>query len=145
MGHKVIFLEKANELGGQFQLASHIPGKSEFKETIRFCQNELPYLGVEIRLNTPATLGLLAELNPDAVIFATGVKPREAKIAGLENLPSGNYTDYLTGKFKPGKKVAVIGGGGIGVDVAHKLTEDHDPTFESYDKKYNIHSLDASF
>ncbi|MBP6740902.1 MAG: FAD-dependent oxidoreductase [Leptospiraceae bacterium] len=141
LGHKVILLEKAKELGGQFQLASHIPGKSEFKETIRFFQNELPALGVEIRFNTPATLELLEELNPDAVIFATGVKPREAKIPGLENLPTGNYTDYLTGKFKPGIKVAVIGGGGIGVDVAHKLTEDHDPTFESYDKKYNINSF----
>ena len=141
LGHKVILLEKASELGGQFQLASHIPGKSEFKETIRYFQNELPYLGVEIQFNTVATLELLEELNPDAVIFATGVKPREAKIAGLENLPTGNYTDYLTGKFKPGKKVAVIGGGGIGVDVAHKLTEDHDPTFESYDKKYNINSF----
>ncbi|MBK6606896.1 MAG: FAD-dependent oxidoreductase [Leptospiraceae bacterium] len=141
LGHKVILLEKASELGGQFQLASHIPGKSEFKETIRFFQNELPYLGVEIRLNTQANLGLLEELNPDAVVFATGVKPREAKIPGLENLPTGNYTDYLTGKFKPGKKVAIIGGGGIGVDVAHKLTEEHDPTFESYDKKYNINSF----
>ena len=56
---------------------------------------------MEIRFNTPATLELLEELNPDAVIFATGVKPREAKIPGLENLPTGNYTYYLTGKFKP--------------------------------------------
>ena len=140
LGHKVILLEKSDKLGGQFQLASHIPGKTEFKETIRFFSNELPALGVDLRLNTTATIELLEELNPDAVIFASGVKPREFSLPGLENLPSGNYTDYLTGKFKPGKKVAVIGGGGIGVDVAHKLTEDHDPTFESYDKKYNISS-----
>ena len=141
LGHKVILLEKGSQIGGQFQLASHIPGKSEFKETIRFFLNELPALGVEIRLNTEATLQLLEEINPDVVIFATGVKPREFSLPGLENLPSGNYTDYLTGKFIPGNKVAVIGGGGIGVDVAHKLTEDHDPTFESYDKKYNISSF----
>ncbi|HMX34629.1 MAG TPA: FAD-dependent oxidoreductase [Leptospiraceae bacterium] len=140
LGHKVILLEKGSELGGQFQLASHIPGKSEFKETIRYFKNELPALGVEIRYNTNADLKLIEEINPDAIIFATGVKPREVEIKGLENLPHGNYTEYLTGKFVPGKKVAVIGGGGIGVDVAHKLTEETDPTFESYDEKYNIQS-----
>ncbi|MCE9499188.1 MAG: NADPH-dependent 2,4-dienoyl-CoA reductase, partial [Leptospira sp.] len=139
-GHKVILIEKAKEIGGQFQLASNIPGKSEFKETIRYFMNELPALGVEMRLDTNCDIGMLEEINPDAIIFATGVKPREFTLEGIENLPTGNYTDYLTGKFKPGKKVAVIGGGGIGVDVAHKLTEENDPTFESYEKKYNINS-----
>ncbi|EOQ97619.1 pyridine nucleotide-disulfide oxidoreductase [Leptospira wolbachii serovar Codice str. CDC] len=141
LGHKVILIEKANVLGGQFQLASHIPGKSEFKETIRYFSNELPALGVEIRLNTTATLTLLETENPDVTIFASGVKPREFSLKGLENLPSGNYTEYLTGKFQPGKRVAVIGGGGIGVDVAHRLTEEEDPTLASYDKKYNISSF----
>ncbi|PJZ27492.1 NADPH-dependent 2,4-dienoyl-CoA reductase [Leptospira hartskeerlii] len=139
-GHEVILLEKADQLGGQFQLASNIPGKSEFKETIRYFRNELPALGVDIRLNTNCDLKLLEELNPDAIIFATGVKPREFTLPGIHNLPVGNYTEYLTGKFKAGKKVAVIGGGGIGVDVAHKLTEEHDPNIESYSKKYNIDS-----
>lgn len=141
LGHKVTLIEKANVLGGQFQLASHIPGKSEFKETIRFFSNELPALGVDIRLNTTATLTLLETENPDVTIFASGVKPREFALKGLENLPSGNYSEYLTGKFQPGKRVAVIGGGGIGVDVAHRLTEEEDPTLASYDKKYNISSF----
>ncbi|TGK87723.1 FAD-dependent oxidoreductase [Leptospira noumeaensis] len=141
LGHKVTLVEKANVLGGQFQLASNIPGKSEFKETIRYFSNELPALGVDIRLNTDATLTLLETENPDVTIFASGVKPREFSLKGLENLPSGNYTEYLTGKFKPGKRVAVIGGGGIGVDVAHRLTEEEDPTLISYDKKYNISSF----
>ncbi|TGK08277.1 NADPH-dependent 2,4-dienoyl-CoA reductase [Leptospira selangorensis] len=140
LGHEVILLEKSEQLGGQFQLASNIPGKSEFKETIRYFKNELPALGVDIRLNTNCDLKLLEELNPDAIIFATGVKPREFTLPGMNNLPVGNYTDYLTGKFKAGKKVAVIGGGGIGVDVAHKLTEENDPDLESYSKKYNIDS-----
>lgn len=140
LGHEVILLEKADQLGGQFQLASNIPGKSEFKETIRYFKNELPALGVDIRLNTNCDLKLLEELDPDAIIFATGVKPREFTLPGIHNLPAGNYTDYLTGKFKAGKKVAVIGGGGIGVDVAHKLTEENDPNLESYSKKYNIDS-----
>ncbi|WCL48481.1 oxidoreductase [Leptospira sp. GIMC2001] len=140
LGHNVVVLEKANSLGGQFHLASHIPGKSEFKETMRYFENELAALGVTIRTNTVANLELLEDMNPDVVIFATGVIPREFSLTGLENLPYGNYTDYLTGKFIPGKKVAVIGGGGIGVDVAHKLTEDSDPSYESYDHKYNISS-----
>ncbi|MEI7011469.1 FAD-dependent oxidoreductase [Leptospira licerasiae] len=140
LGHKVILLEKADQLGGQFLLASNIPGKSEFKETIRYFKNELPALGVDIRLNTNCDLKLLEELDPDSIIFATGVKPREFTLPGINTLPVGNYTEYLTGKFKPGKKVAVIGGGGIGVDVAHKLTEENDPDLESYSKKYNIDS-----
>ncbi|RHX88816.1 FAD-dependent oxidoreductase [Leptospira stimsonii] len=140
LGHKVILMEKSDQLGGQFNLASNIPGKSEFKETIRYFKNELTALGVEIRLNTNCDLKLLNEIDADTIIFATGVKPREFDLPGIELLPHGNYTDYLTGKFLPGKKVAVIGGGGIGVDVAHKLTEDHDPTLESYSKKYNINS-----
>ncbi|MBM9502337.1 NADPH-dependent 2,4-dienoyl-CoA reductase [Leptospira sp. 201903071] len=140
LGHKVILIEKSNELGGQFNLASNIPGKSEFKETIRYFKNELSALGVEIRLNTNCDLELLNEIDPDTIVFATGVKPREFDLPGIDLLPTGNYTDYLKGKFKPGNKVAVIGGGGIGVDVAHKLTEENDPTLESYSKKYNIDS-----
>ncbi len=139
-GHTVILIEKSSQLGGQFQLASHIPGKSEFKETIRYFQNELPALGVEIRLNTNCDMKLLEELNPDTIIFATGVKPRDFDLPGLENIPSANYVEYLSGNFKVGNKVAIIGGGGIGVDVAHKLTEETDPTMESYSLKYNIDS-----
>ncbi|MEM7181169.1 MAG: FAD-dependent oxidoreductase [Spirochaetota bacterium] len=140
LGHSVTLYEKASELGGQFQLASHIPGKSEFKETIRYFTHELAALGVDLKLNTACSLELLEEIRPDTVIFATGVKAREISLEGMEKLPVGTYTDYLTGEFQPGKKVAVIGGGGIGVDVAHKLTEGKDPTFESYNKKYNIQS-----
>lgn len=141
LGHEVILLEKSDQIGGQFLLASNIPGKSEFKETLRYFRNELPALGVDIRLNTNCDLKLLEELAPDAIIFATGVTPRKFSLPGIDTLPAGNYTEYLTGKFKAGKKVAVIGGGGIGIDVAHKLTEEKDPSFESYSKKYNIDSF----
>jgi len=140
LGHEVILFEKTNSLGGQFRIASTIPGKSEFKETIRYFENELKALGVKMRFNTECTIEILKETNPDRIIFATGVIPRSFQLPGMENLPVGTYVDYLSGKFVPGKKVAVIGGGGIGVDVAHKLTEDQDPTFLSYDEKYNIHS-----
>ncbi len=141
LGHRVTLLEKSSSLGGQFQIAAEIPGKSEFKETIRYFENELPALGVEILLHTEGTSKLLESLNADQVIFATGVTPRKFQIPGMDLLPIGTYVDYLSRKFIPGKRVAVIGGGGIGVDVAHKLTEDHDPTFASYDEKYNIKSF----
>ncbi len=140
LGHNVVLIEKSDSIGGQLKIAAEIPGKSEFKETIRYFQNELAELGVDIRLNTTCDKDLLDSINPDAIIFATGVKPRNFQIKGLDSIPNGNYVDYITGKFKPGKKVAVIGGGGIGVDVAHKLTEEHDPTLSSYYNRYNIDS-----
>ena len=144
LGHNVILFEKSASLGGQLNLAASIPGKFEFRETIRYFKNELDALGVDVRLNTSCDPQKLQELDADAVIFATGVRPRDFNIPGLENLHVGNYVDYLTGKFKPGKNVAVIGGGGIGCDVAHKLTEEHDPTLESYYKRYNVESYTAA-
>lgn len=141
LGHNVTLFEKRDQIGGQFQLASHIPGKSEFNETIRFFQNELKSIGVKTLLNTEAKLDNIQSENADVVIFASGVIPRGFQIKGLDLIPHGSYADYLTGKFIPGKQVAVIGGGGIGVDVAHRLTEEHDPTLESYQRKYNISSF----
>lgn len=140
LGHRVILLEKGTELGGQLNMAAVIPGKFEFKETIRYYKNELSAQEVEVRLNTTCTMELLEEINPDAVIFATGVKPRGFKIPGLEKKKVGTYTDFLTGKFQPGDTVAIIGGGGIACDSAHKLIEDRDPTIDDYFHKYNVSS-----
>ncbi|PJZ55002.1 FAD-dependent oxidoreductase [Leptospira adleri] len=137
-GHKVTVLEASDKIGGQLNLAAQIPGKSEFFETIRYFKNELKTLGVEIQFGHQATLDSIIALKPDAVIFATGVKPREFSLPGIEKKKTASYADYLSGKFIPGKKVAVIGGGGIGCDVAHKLTEEEAPTIDSYFHKYNV-------
>ncbi|MBM9501737.1 FAD-dependent oxidoreductase [Leptospira sp. 201903071] len=137
-GHKVTVLEASDKIGGQLNLAAQIPGKSEFFETIRYFKNELKMLGVEIQFGHKATLDSILALKPDAVIFATGVKPREFSLPGIEKKKTASYADYLSGKFTPGKKVAVIGGGGIGCDVAHKLTEEEAPTIDSYFHKYNV-------
>ncbi|TGM59904.1 FAD-dependent oxidoreductase [Leptospira adleri] len=137
-GHKVTVLEASDKIGGQLNLAAQIPGKSEFFETIRYFKNELKTLGVEIQFGHQATLDSILALKPDAVIFATGVKPREFSLPGIEKKKTASYADYLSGKFIPGKKVAVIGGGGIGCDVAHKLTEEEVPTIDSYFHKYNV-------
>lgn len=83
-GHEVILLEASGKLGGQLNLAAAIPGKFEFFETIRYFKNELPRLKVDIRLGTKADLKMLDDLKPDAVIFATGVLPRNPNLPGLE-------------------------------------------------------------
>lgn len=83
-GHKVTVLEATDKIGGQLNLAAQIPGKSEFLETIRYFKNELKNLGVEIQLGHHATLDSIYALKPDAVIFATGVKPREFHLPGIE-------------------------------------------------------------
>ncbi|MGJ4750960.1 FAD-dependent oxidoreductase [Leptospira kmetyi] len=141
-GHKVTVLEATDKIGGQLNLAAQIPGKSEFFETIRYFKNELKNLGVDIQFGHQATLASILSLKPDAVIFATGVKPREFSLPGIEKKKTASYADYLSGKFKPGNndKVAIIGGGGIGCDVAHKLTEEDAPTIDSYFHRYNVTS-----
>ncbi len=140
LGHSVTLIEKGERLGGQFLLASEIPGKSEFLETLRYFRTELKRLGVNVILQRNADIHLLKELNPDAIILAAGVVPRTFSLPGMDKIPTGTYTDYLTGKFKPGKKTAVIGGGGIGVDVAHKLVSEKNRDIDSYYKRYNISS-----
>lgn len=139
-GHKVTVLEATDRIGGQLNLAAQVPGKSEFFETIRYFKNELKNLGVEIQFGHQATLDSILALKPDAVIFATGVKPREFSLPGMEKKKTASYADYLSGKFKPGNRVAIIGGGGIGCDVAHKLTEEESPTIDSYFHRYNVKS-----
>lgn len=138
LGHDVTILERSNKLGGQLNMAASIPGKFEFKETIRYFEHELKALGVNIKLNSNCTLETLESMNPDAVIFATGVRPRDFKLPGIEKKKVGSYVEYLNGQFIPGEKIAIIGGGGIGCDSAHKLLEDHDPTIDEYFSKYNV-------
>jgi 2,4-dienoyl-CoA reductase (NADPH2) len=140
LGHKVILIEAGKKLGGQLQMAATVPGKFEFYETIRYYSHELKALNVDIRVNTFCTTEMLEQINPDAVIFATGVRPRDVKIPGLEKKNHASYVDFLTGKFTPGKNVVIIGGGGIACDSAHKILEGHDPSIEDYFTKYNVKS-----
>jgi len=123
-GDKVVLFEKAAELGGQFRLAMQIPGKEEFSEALRYFRRRLEILGVDVRLNTEATAGDLAGF--DEVVIATGVEPRMPAIPGIDHAKVVSYADLLNGTVTAGLRVAVIGAGGIGVDVAHFLT--HDPT-----------------
>jgi 2,4-dienoyl-CoA reductase (NADPH2) len=123
-GDAVTLFEKGAELGGQFRLAMQIPGKEEFAEALRYYRRQLEIHGVDVRLNTAADPEALTGF--DEVVVATGVVPRVPAIPGIDHPKVVLYSDVLDGRVEVGKRVAVIGAGGIGVDVAHYLT--HDPT-----------------
>jgi 2,4-dienoyl-CoA reductase (NADPH2) len=130
-GHRVDLIERNDRIGGQFRLAMQIPGKEEFRETIRYFANRIDETGVNLLLDTEADLEQLKEY--DEVILATGVEPRKVTIDGLEG--SDKVIDYQTlirDKTDVGNKVAIIGAGGIGVDVASMLTEPQEHNLDDW-------------
>lgn len=122
-GFAVTLFEKSAELGGQFRLAMAVPGKEDFADTLRYYTRRLDVLGVDVRLGTEADDAALAAY--DEVIVASGVVPRLPAIPGIDHPSVVSYADVLAGRVVPGRRVAVIGAGGIGVDVSVWLT--HDP------------------
>ncbi|MDF1684955.1 MAG: NADPH-dependent 2,4-dienoyl-CoA reductase [Legionellaceae bacterium] len=121
-GHDVTLFEKSDSLGGQFNFAMRIPGKEEFKHTIDYFTGQLEKYEVEIKLNTEVTPAGLHDF--DEVILATGVTPRMPSIPGIEHSSVMTYAELLQNIDKAGKRVAVIGAGGIGFDVAEALMHD---------------------
>lgn len=130
-GHFITLFEKSDTLGGQFNLAKHIPGKEEFQHTLNYFTHQLEKYQVDIRLNTDANLELLHDF--DEVVLATGVNPRIPDIDGIEHEKVMTYIDVILQRKVPGKRVAVLGAGGIGFDIAEWLThekqEQHLPQF----------------
>jgi 2,4-dienoyl-CoA reductase (NADPH2) len=120
-GHAVTLFDTAGEIGGQFNLAKRIPGKEEFSETLRYFGHRLADAGVEQRLGTRATLESLRGF--DAVVLATGIVPRTLAIPGADRANVLSYIDVLTARRPVGKRVAIVGAGGIGFDVAEFLTQ----------------------
>ena len=114
--------EKSGSIGGQFRLAMQVPGKEDFRETLRYYTRRLEVLGVEVRLGTEATAADLAAY--DEVVVATGVEPRIPELPGIDHPKVVTYADVLSRRVVPGERVAVIGAGGIGVDVSHFLAHD---------------------
>lgn len=121
-GHHVTLFEKDEGLGGQFNLAKRIPGKEEFQYTIDYFSQQLEQYQVDVRLNTEATIALLQGF--DEIVLATGVIPRIPVIEGIAHEKVMTYLDVLQNKKIPGQRVAVLGAGGIGFDVATWLTQD---------------------
>lgn len=121
-GHHVELFDAAEVIGGQFNMAKRIPGKEEFAETIRYFGARLAATGVSVHLGTRVTSGALAERGYDAVLLATGVTPRTPVIESIDHSMVLSYSDVLRDGRAVGDRVAVIGAGGIGFDVAEFLT-----------------------
>ncbi|WIG56243.1 MAG: 2,4-dienoyl-CoA reductase [NADPH] [Rhodanobacteraceae bacterium] len=122
-GHAVTLYEQSNQIGGQFNLAMRIPGKEEYAEPMRYWSNLLAERGVDVHLGTRADAATLQAANFDAVVIATGVTPRDPKIPGQDHPMVMDYHDAVAGHRSIGKRVAIIGAGGIGFDVAEFLTQ----------------------
>jgi len=121
-GHAVTLFEGDPRIGGQFNYAKRIPGKAEFEETLRYFRVRLAELGVVQRLGTRADAASLAGF--DAVVLATGVKPRRLTLPGSDGPNVLSYLDVLRDDRAVGRRVAIVGAGGIGFDVATFLTHD---------------------
>ncbi|ODS99037.1 MAG: NADPH-dependent 2,4-dienoyl-CoA reductase [Lautropia sp. SCN 69-89] len=136
-GHRVTLFEEANEIGGQFNYAKRIPGKEEFGETLRYFRTRLQELRVEQRLGRRVGAGELSGY--DHVVVAAGVVPRRPAIPGIEHPKVVSYGDAIMGRRPVGAKVALIGAGGIGFDVAELLTHaDAGGDLATYRKEWGI-------
>ncbi|WP_339723653.1 NADPH-dependent 2,4-dienoyl-CoA reductase [Maribacter stanieri] len=127
-GHEVILFDADKEIGGQFNMAKQIPGKEEFYETIRYFNTQIALHKVTVKLNTRVQADDIKNGNFDEVILATGIQPRSPKIEGIEHPKVLNYLDVLKHKKPVGKRVAVIGAGGIGFDVSEFLAHEGEST-----------------
>ncbi len=120
-GHRVTLFEASGEIGGQFNVAKRIPGKEEFYETLRYFRVMLEKTGVDLRLNTRVSAEDLKAGGFDEVVLATGVTPRVPDIEGIDHPKVIGYLDALLERKPVGRRVAVIGAGGIGFDVSEFL------------------------
>ena len=125
-GHKVSIFEKAKQIGGQLNMAKQVPGKEEFCGLVEYYEAMVAEAGIKLRLGEVADVDALAGF--DEVVIATGVLPRDPAIPGQDGSNVLSYIDVLRGKAPVGKRVAVIGAGGIGFDVAEFLVTDDSPT-----------------
>jgi 2,4-dienoyl-CoA reductase (NADPH2) len=123
-GHQVTLFDAAAEIGGQFNLAKRVPGKEEFFETLRYYRKRLAIGGVALRLNRSVAAKDLIGTGFDAIVLATGVTPRIPDIEGVTHSKVVSYLDVLLGRRPVGRRVAILGAGGIGFDVAEFLLHD---------------------
>ncbi len=120
-GHDVHLYDAADRLGGQFNMAKRIPGKEEFEETLRYFARRVELTGVKLHLGTRVDAQALQAQRFDDVILATGVSPRDPRIPGQDHPKVLSYVDVLLHRKPVGRRVAVVGAGGIGFDVAEYL------------------------
>jgi len=123
-GHRVTLFEASEEIGGQFNMAKVVPGKEEFSETLRYFRKRIAVTGVDLVLGRRVTAAELVRAGFDEIVVATGVLPRIPEIHGLDHEKVLSYIDVLRHKRPVGERVAIIGAGGIGFDVAEYLSHD---------------------
>ncbi|NDG38994.1 MAG: NADPH-dependent 2,4-dienoyl-CoA reductase [Betaproteobacteria bacterium] len=121
-GHRVTLFDAAAEIGGQFNLAKRIPGKEEFHETLRYYRRMIDVHAIDLRLNTRADAASLKALGFDEVVIATGISPRQPAIDGIAHAKVVPYLDAILGRKPIGRRVAILGAGGIGFDVAELVS-----------------------
>lgn len=129
-GHQVDLFEANDDIGGQFGIARRIPGKEEFAETIRYYHRQIERTGVTLHLKTRVSAADLVARGFDEVVIATGVTPRVPNIPGIEHTSVMSYVDAVRHGRPTGDRVAVVGAGGIGVDVSEFLTHAESPTLD---------------
>jgi len=140
-GHQVTLFERADKIGGQFNMAKRVPGKFEFNETIRYFGEQLKLHNVALRLNTNFNQEIALAERFDEIIIATGVTPRKLEIPGIEHPKVLSYVDVLKNNATVGKSVALIGAGGIGFDVAEFLSvenPDAEPKLDHFVEEWGI-------
>ena len=140
-GHSVTLFETSDKIGGQFNMAKRIPGKEEFYEALKYYRRQLDLKGVDLRLGTQADVERLQGF--DEVVMATGVTPRVPDIEGVGHEKVLSYIDVLLGDAEVGKRVAIVGAGGIGFDVSEYLGHEHHngpdfPTAEAFARQWGI-------
>ncbi len=123
-GHAVTLFEAGPGIGGQLNLARAVPGKQEFNELLRYFRQGVARHGVTLKLNSRADAPSLAAGHYDRIVIATGVRPRLPQLLGMAHPKVMSYADLLSGRVQAGRRVAVIGAGGIGFDVATFLLHD---------------------
>jgi 2,4-dienoyl-CoA reductase (NADPH2) len=141
-GHDVVLHDAAEVMGGQFDLARRIPGKEEFAETLRYFRAECEHLGVALALGRRVAAADLAGF--DEVVLATGVNPRVPELEGLDHPKALGYLEVLRGEVVVGDRVAIVGAGGIGFDVAAFLTAD-EPVSTDVEKFFQHWGVDPEF
>ncbi|MEV2264123.1 NADPH-dependent 2,4-dienoyl-CoA reductase [Streptomyces anulatus] len=142
-GHAVTLFDTADEIGGQLNVARRVPGKEEFDETLRYFRTRLAELDVEVRLSTRADTGTLDGY--DEIVLATGVEPRTPAIPGTDRPNVVSYLDVLRDGTPVGDRVAIVGAGGIGFDVAEFLTDGGDAASLDADTFFRQWGVDTSY
>ncbi|MFI8962837.1 FAD-dependent oxidoreductase [Streptomyces sp. NPDC053493] len=142
-GHTVTLFDAAGEIGGQLNVAKRVPGKEEFEETLRYFRVQLAERGVDVRLNTFVGAADLADY--DEVVVATGVTPRVPEIEGVDHPSVVGYLDVLRDGAPVGERVAILGAGGIGFDVAEFLTDGGEGASQDPETYFRQWGVDTSY